>query len=202
MSKKKKNKWKYFDNKKSKKSGKKGRKSVYDKPKTKSVKPTLGKKEAKENKKILLAPVEIPSEFRKNRNKCNHAARTISVQEFKAMTPAYSAYTPMLEDVVGLFGEENVSVCKDCYDVLVDRSCVTFEQAHNSLVTLYAAVNVAVSNKKLGDGEVKRLNKLKALVEDFQPVLEIISKVVDDSPKDDVDDVSALNSTGVFVDPN
>ena len=101
MSKKsKKNKY-FYTSKDIKKKNKKGKKiKGYEAPKLKSVKPTLDKSDAKKNKKILLAPVEIPKEFIKNRAKCNHAGQVISVAEFKAMTPTYAAYTPMLDTIV------------------------------------------------------------------------------------------------------
>ena len=64
MSKKKK-KYKYFDSKKkdTKKKGKKGRRSAYKAPKTRDIKETLSKKEAKANKKVVVSPVDIPKEI-------------------------------------------------------------------------------------------------------------------------------------------
>ena len=134
---------KYFYSKSDKKSKKKGKKvKGYEAPKLKTVKPTLDKADAKKSKKILLAPVEIPKEFIKNRTKCNHAGNMISVAEFKAMTPTYAAYTPMLDTIVELFGEENCSICKSCFDVLVGKDQISVSDVLGSINTLSAAANM------------------------------------------------------------
>lgn len=212
MSKKKnkKNSWKYFDGgndkKKSGKKGKKGKRSVYEKPKFKTVKPTLSKKDAKTNKKVVLSPVEVPKEFRKNRLKCNHAARMITPEQYRAMTSTYAAYTPALERVVEKFGEEHVHVCKDCYDVLVDRNLVTSEDVYDAMTLLYVACNVAVANKRMKDDEVKAISKLKEVLDDFRPVLDILEKIEEEGSEaaTAVDDTASLNSNRntVFVGPD
>lgn len=182
----------YFKSSK-KKSGKKSKKSdgwkkngkYYDKPKLKSVRPTLDKKEVKKNKKTVLNPVEVPKDFRKNRLKCNHAGRIMSVSEYRNMTPTYAAYTPALERMVQLYGEENCCICRDCYDVLVKRREVTKDAVNDALTTLYAACNVAVANKRLKDDEVKEIAKLKGIIDDFRPVLDIIDQVEDIPAQED-----------------
>lgn len=213
MAKKKKNKkkdFKYFNSGKSSKKNKGGKKrsgkSAYSRPKMKSVKPTLSKKEAKANKKVVIAPVDIPKDFRKNRLKCNHAADTISVESYKALTPNYAAYTPALERVVQQFGPEHVCICKDCFDVLVDRDCVGADDVYEALTTLYVACNVAVSNRRLKDDEVKAIAKLKDVLNDFGPVMEILMKLEAEegrntSTNGGSSEESGLNDNSVFVDP-
>lgn len=208
MSKKKKKnkKLKYFGSEKKQKKNSKGKKrsgkSAYGKPKMKSVKPTLSKKEAKENKKIVMAPVDVPKEFRKNRLKCNHAADTITVDRYKALTPSWAAYTPALERMVEQFGPEHVCVCKDCYDILVDRDCVSAEDVYTALTTLYAACNIAVSNRRLKDDEVKAIAKLKEVLNDFAPVLDILGKIAEEEGRMDTSSTGAdLNDNSAFVDP-
>lgn len=178
MSKKKKLKY-YNGSKKKKKSGKKNS-SAYKRPKYKDIKSTLSKKEAKENKKIVLSPVDVPKEFRKNRLKCNHAGDLVGVDKYKAMTPNYAAYTPFLDQTVAKFGEDHVHICQSCYDVIVDRTCVDSEDVIDAMTTLYAAVNVAVANRRMKDDEVKELSKLKERLDDFRPVVEILSKLEED----------------------
>ena len=169
---------KYFYSKSDKKSKKKGKKvKGYEAPKQKTVKPTLDKADAKKSKKILLAPVEIPKEFIKNRTKCNHAGNTISVAEFKAMTPTYAAYTPMLDTIVELFGEENCSVCKSCFDVLVSKDQISVSDVLGSINTLYAAANMVVANKRMKDDEVKDIAKIKNDLEDWLKVADLLAEI-------------------------
>lgn len=183
MSKKHKN--KYFDTKKKDKKKKNARKSVYKAPKGRDIKETLSKKDAKANKKVVLSPVDVPKEFRKNRQRCNHAGSTISVAEYQNMTAAHAAYTPALERVTAMFGAENTSVCKSCYDVVVKRSCIDPSKVYDAITYLYAAVNVALANRKLKDDEVKELAKLKDIIFDFQPVLDTLDKIADDTETTD-----------------
>lgn len=178
MSKKKK-KYKYFDSKKkdTKKKGKKGRRSAYKAPKTRDIKETLSKKEAKANKKVVVSPVDIPKEFKKNRQRCNHAGASISAAAYQELTPTYAAYTPALDRVRDMFGDDNVSVCKSCFDVVVKQECITADNVYDCLTYLYAAVNVALANQKLKGDEVKDIAKLKDVIFDFAPVLEILHKL-------------------------
>jgi len=206
--KKKKNKgFKYFgsDSKKKKsgsKSKKRSGKSAYGKPKMKSVKPTLSKKEAKANKKVVISPVDVPKEFRKNRLKCNHAADTITIESYKNLTPSYAAYTPALERVVEQFGAEHTCICKDCFDVLADRTCVSPEDVYQALTTLYVACNIAVSNRRLKDDEVKSIAKLKEVLNDFSPVMDILVKLAAEEGAMDSESTDAgLNDNSVFINP-
>ncbi|WP_300944082.1 hypothetical protein [uncultured Duncaniella sp.] len=147
----------------SKKSGKKkgSKKSYYAEPKLKSVKPTLSKKDAKKNRKMLLAPVEIPEAFIKSRKSCNHVGDVLTVAEFKGMTPTYAAFTPMLDTMVGVFGEENVAVCAQCYDVLVNASAIDEAAFDKAIATLYAAANMAVSYNRMKPDEIKEIAKIR-----------------------------------------
>lgn len=198
MSKKKKNKKYYeiFGDKKTKKDKKSKKVKGYEKPRLKTVKPNLDKSDAKKNTKILLAPVEIPKEFIKNRNKCNHAGKTISVAEFKAMTPTYAAYTPQLDAIVDLFGEENVKICKSCYDVLVTKNLVSVSDVLDSVSKLYAAANIVVANKRMKDDEVKDIAKIKNDLADWMKIAELLSEVdtaVTDTVGDESAEISAEN---------
>lgn len=176
MSKKSKKKNKYF-NTKSKKDKKKSKKGYYEKPKFKTVKPSLEKKEVKENKKILLAPIDIPKTFRQNRTKCNHAGDLITVAEFKAMTPNYGAYTPMLDIMIEVFGEDNLAVCRSCYDVLVRGELITNDRISEALAILYGAANMVVSHKRMKNDEIKDLNKMKSDLQDWHGVMEAIAEL-------------------------
>ena len=180
----KKQQYKYFgsalDNSKKSKKGKKskGSKTVgYKEPKLTNIQPTLDKGGAKECRKIIQSPVDIPKEFQKNRRKCNHAAGTMSVAEFKAITPNYAAYTPALEQMVAKYGEENVRICRRCYDAVVARDAVDQEKVIDAMTTLYAACNVAVSNKRMKKDEVQKFAKLKESTEDFRLVVDILQKI-------------------------
>ena len=205
MSKKKK-KYKYFDNKKKdkKSKGKKGRRSAYKAPKTRDIKETLSKKEAKANKKVVVSPVDVPKDFKKNRQRCNHAGASISVAAYQEMTPAYAAYTPALDRVREMYGDENVSVCKSCFDVVVKQGCIDPDHVYDCLTYLYAAINVALANQKLKGDEIKDIAKLKDIIFDFAPVLDILNKLQpaeagDQSPSGGSSTGVDLNNNSAFV---
>lgn len=162
------------DTKKSKKKD-----SYYEKPTFKRVKPTLDKKDAKESKKILLAPVDIPKEFRKNRDKCNHAGDLLSTAEFKEMTPNYGAYTPMLDTMIKVFGANNVDVCKCCYDVTVNPECLSVDKIKEAVAILYAAANVVVSRKRMKNEEIKDIAEVKNNLKDWNDVIDEYIKLED-----------------------
>lgn len=200
MSKKKNKKLKYYNSskKKSKKASSKKAKSAYKKPRYKDTKPSLTKKEAKANAKIVKSPVDVPKEFLKNRRKCNHAGDMIQVAAYKALTPNYAAYTPMLDNIVQKYGEENVSICRSCYDAVVSRSEVTAEEMIDALTTLYVGVNAAVANRRMKDDEIKTLAKLKETLDEFRPVIEILEKLEDEDETED----SGSRSASSAVNPN
>lgn len=131
------------------------------------VKATLGKKDAKANRKIVMAPVEVPASFSKSRRECNHAGDTLTAAEFRNMTPAYSAYTPLLDEACGRYGEDHVHVCKACFDVLVDRDLINIDAIKGAMTTLYVASNMAVANIEMKDDEVEELNKAKDKMMNF-----------------------------------
>ena len=159
--KKNKNHFSAWDNLRSPKKDKKNKKS------DDGIKATLGKKDAKANRKIIMAPVEVPASFSKSRRECNHAGDTLSAAEFRNMTPAYSAYTPLLDEACGRYGEDHVHVCKACFDVLVDRDQITLDQIKGAMTTLYLASNMVVANVRMKDDEVEDLNKAKDKMMNF-----------------------------------
>ena len=197
MSKKKKKsgKGKYYESiysKRKKKDNKKKKNSYYGKPTFKTVKPSLSKKEAKESKKILLAPVDIPKDFMKNRAKCNHAGDLISVADFKAMTPNYGAFTPMLDQMIKTFGEENLAICKGCYDVVVKASLMSTEAMEDAIATLYAAANTILSRKRMKNSKnIEKISKIKNDLADWNDLVDRMGKLEDDNRLEDAADVSA-----------
>lgn len=197
MSKKKKKsgKGKYYESiysKRKKKDNKKKKSSYYGKPAFKTVKPSLSKKEAKESKKILLAPVDIPKDFMKNRAKCNHAGDLISVADFKAMTPNYGAFTPMLDQMIKTFGEENLAICKGCYDVVVKASLMSTEKMEDAIATLYAAANTILSRKRMKNSKnIEKISKIKNDLADWNDLVDRMGKLEDDNQLEDATDVSA-----------
>lgn len=197
MSKKKKKsgKGKYYESiysKRKKKDNKKKKSSYYGKPAFKTVKPSLSKKEAKESKKILLAPVDIPKDFMKNRAKCNHAGDLISVAEFKAMTPNYGAFTPMLDQMIKTYGEDNLAICKGCYDVVVKASLMSTEKMEDAIATLYAAANTILSRKRMKNTKnIEKISKIKNDLADWNDLVDRMGKLEDDNRLEDATDVSA-----------
>lgn len=168
-------------NRNSDKKGKNGKKSdsesVYSKPKTKKVRPTLDGKEVKQNRKLLQMPVEIPKEFRKNREKCNHVGSYLTVEEYKALTPLYAAYTPMLDQIIDVFGSSSVRICSLCYDVLVKPDEITAADIEKATTLLYASANKLVSHKKMDSSEVKDISKLKEALDDWMHLIPSLVKI-------------------------
>lgn len=167
----------YFnENSKSKKSKKSKKNSG---PKLKVVRPTIDHKDMKRARKIILAPVDIPKEFTKIREKCNHADKLITPQEFRNMTPAYSAYTPMLDAACRIYGEENVHVCKSCYDVLVNPDLISVEEVDQAVLTMYMAANKVLSMRRMKADEVKAINKIKTALADWNDVADELEHIED-----------------------
>lgn len=164
-----------------KKESKKSKKKdvYYEAPKLKSVKPSLEKKDIKEQRKIILAPVEIPKEFKKNRCKCNHAGDLMTVAEFKAMTPSYGAYTPMLDTAIQLFGEDNLAICASCYDVLINPGKVGTVELQQAIAMMYLTANVVLSRYRLKDDEIKKISKLREELCDWDQVKARLERLED-----------------------
>ena len=186
--------YKYFGSSKKKDDKKKKKSNKGSAPKFKTIKPTLDRKEIKQARKIVLAPVDIPKQFTKVREKCNHADKLITPAEFRAMTPAYSAYTPMLDLACDAYGDDAVFVCKSCYDVLVDRSKIDATDVTNAALVLYLAANKAVSLHRMKDDEVKAIAKLKSALAEWGDVADLIDKVDQEQP--------AVKQTNQSVDLN
>ena len=167
----------YYNSKAKDKKKKKNKKKEYDIPKFKMVQPSLGRKDAKIAKKIVLAPVDVPKAFLKVRRKCNHAGKLITVAEFKEMTPAYAAYTPMLDSMIMKYGEENVMVCKSCYDVIVEQSKIDAGDVDDAIMSLYAAANKVVSMHRMKDDEVEAIAKIKEGLTEWAEVSDLIYKI-------------------------
>lgn len=163
--------------KKNKSSGSKA--YSYKAPEYKQIKPSVTKKEAKEAKKIILEPVEVPKDFKKNRSRCNHAGTLITAAEFKDMTPTYAAFTPMLDAAVESYGEDNIRVCKSCYDVLVDPSKVSADGMRDSMLLMYLSINAIISRKRMRKEEIKELTKLRDSLSDWDHAVAVLRKLED-----------------------
>ena len=202
MSKKKKKNKDYYGYLKGKK-GKSNKKSMKKASrKFKTLQPTLSKKDGKANRKLICKPVKIDKDFLKSRAKCNHADGTLDIQEFKAMSPTATAYTPMVETLIEVFGEEHVQICARCFEAMVDRDQVTTDTVTEALAVLYAACGIVVANVRMKNDEVKEINKLKETLADFQPVLEFMAELEKKGSRNaSASDDSDLNSNaGVEVD--
>lgn len=156
---------------------KKKKKSKYDQPKLKTLSSSLDKKERKECYSILNIPIEVPKKFTKIRNKCNHVNRMITVAEYKAITPFYAVFTPMLDAMVAKYGEENIRVCSSCFDVLVSPNLVKGEDLRNAVSSLYSAANTLMITTRVKKGEIRDLNELKSSLSDWNEVIVQISEL-------------------------
>ena len=164
------------DKKKKKKDKEKGK----NKPSIKSVRPSLSSKDGKKNRKIVMRPIEVDKEFTKRRLRCNHADGIMTLDEFKSMSMTAPAFTPMMERVKGLYGPEHVHICARCMDVLVDADQISADAAVDALTTLYATVNSVVARTRLKEDEIKEINRLKDVVSDFIPVVDLLQQIETD----------------------
>lgn len=171
----------YFDNPRKKgKKDKKDKKSAYKEPKLKSVKPSLDNKDIKAGRKILRTPVEVPKQFRKNREHCNHAGKLMTVEKYKQLTPNYAAYTPALDLMCRVFGEENLRICGSCYDVLVSSDSVESDDINSAVATLYGAANAALTGQRLKEKEIEEIAKARdGLMENWLFIREIVEKIAE-----------------------
>lgn len=176
---------KYFGNKKSysEHSSKKGKKNksknkdYYKSPKLKTVHPSLDKHDSKDMYKIVTRPVEVDEKFVKGRTKCNHAGDLIAPSKFRAMTASYGAYTPMLDIACRIFGEDNVSVCGQCYDVLIKPSMVGTAELEQASAMMYLAANVVLSRYRMKKDEIKKISKLRDALSDWDRVIARLDKL-------------------------
>lgn len=164
--------------------GKKNKKTKFVKDETpkykkfKKAKETLSKKERKFLKKQINKPIKVDKDFIELRDKCNHSCDRITVEEFCAKNVAFNAYTPMLSNLVNVFGEENVSICKNCYEALVDASCIpTVEDVAKCATILYAACNF-MKQTTANKGEIKSLTKLQENLGKFSDVMPLLEKAI------------------------
>lgn len=171
MSKKRKGKKSYFTyDVETKKTGKKNKgkdiQAKESKPKHKKIKLSITDKDININRKIIHAPVEVPKDFIKIRQRCNHILKDkdeyMTVEKYKTTTPAYGAYTPMLDTIVATFGEENVHVCPYCFEVMVDPNIIGIDTCENAVAVLYAMATTLVNNKtRKKKDEIEEINKIK-----------------------------------------
>ena len=202
MSKKKK-KNRYYATLDGKKKGK-GHKKSMDKAlrKAKTVQPSLSKKESKAMRKEMEKPFVVDKDYLRLRYKCNHADGNLSVADYRAKYPGKAdAYTPMLQSMVDLFGEENVRVCAHCFEAVVNRNMVSLEDVKTAITTLYAAAGVVVANVRMKKDEIKEVNKSKDSLAKLQPIVDFMTEFEEkgsSNPKasDNVD----LNSVGMTID--
>lgn len=214
MSKKRKSKKSYFsyeveDKKSSKKNKGKTLRAKESKAKHKKIKLSITDKEIIANRKIIHAPVEVPKGFIKVRQRCNHILKGedayMTVEKYKATTPAYGAYTPMLDTMVDTFGEENVHVCPYCFEVLLNPEVIDIDTCNNAVAVMYAmAADLVNSKSKKKKDEIEEINKLKDrlavwknLIGKYEKVLEKraaeeTTTAEDDSSSNEM--ISALNS--------
>lgn len=171
MSKKRKGKKSYYsyeaEPKKSEKKNKgKAIRAKESKPKYKKIKLSITDKDIGTSQKIIHAPLEVPKDFTKIRQRCNHILKGkddyLTVGEYMLTTPAYGAYTPMLDTIAGTFGEQNVHVCPYCFEVLVDPDVIDVDTCENAVAVLYAMANTLVNNKdRKKKDEIEEINKIK-----------------------------------------
>lgn len=162
----------------------KGRNAEYNTPAFGSIRPSLSGREAKLSTKSVLAPVEVPKEFRKNRLRCNHAGALISPAEFKAMTPAYAAFTPLLDAAIETYGEDNVAICRSCYDVLVNTGDITSTGMRDSVLRLYLSANLILAHKRMTKDEIKELAGMRDGLTDWDHAIFTLRKLEEDGTID------------------
>lgn len=172
--------WHNIEEEKSKKEKKREKKLAMQRnssyPSMRRIKLSLDTKDIKKNKKIINQPIEVPKEFKNNRSRCNHADGMISVEEFKQLTPAFAVFTPQLNRVCRMYGEENVSICKACYDTIVDVDLLDVEQIDKAMAILYTAANCVLSGNRLKTEEIQEINRLKNSLHKWEAMIPLLTK--------------------------
>lgn len=159
------------------KSDKKKKKKNKDKDRDigfKANRASIDRKEAKTARKIVLAPVKVPDAFADVRKSCNHAGKSMSVAEYKAMTPSYTAYTPMLDRALAQYGEDSLSVCAGCFDVIPKYDLIAAEEVLDAMTVLYLAANKVLMLKRLNGDEIKEITKLRESLKGWREIAEEI----------------------------
>lgn len=161
--------------------------------------PDLSITKSERNAMLALAkkPVEVPEENQKIRNSCNHQTRLLTIDEFDQC--GYSrSIVPMLDQMIQVFGKNNVMICSACYDIVLNHKSINADDVKKAICTLYAAANFVVSNGDIKKGEIKAYAQTKnKILEDWQPILDLYRSLTsDDTSEHNVpnDDISALNA--------
>lgn len=190
-------------------SGKKGKKGKGNKKdlkksmkKTKTVHPTLTKKDGRVMRKELEKPLKVDKDFTKNRTRCNHADGTLSAQEYRSKYPGKAeAYTPMLQTMIDLYGEENIRICDRCYEVMVNRDQVSADDVKAAIATIYAGAGIAVANVRMKKDEVKAINKSKKLLDEFGVIIDDLEELEEKGSRNaGAGDAENLNDVGMTID--
>lgn len=185
----------------SKKKDKKKR-NKRDKDKKRSIRvrtPDLSitKNERNAMKALAKKPIEVPEENQKIRNSCNHQTKLLTIDEFDQN--GYSrSIVPMLDQMIQVFGKNNVMICSACYDVVLNHKSINIDEVKKAICTLYAAANFVVSNGDIKKGEIKAYAHTKnKILEDWQPILDLYRELINDNASENHssdDDISALNA--------
>ena len=133
--------------------------STWSRPKLLRVKPTLSDKDVKQSERIVEQIPKINKELLKNREECNHCQDVMSVAEFREKPNSY--VTPLLDQYVEVFGEQNVALCKGCYEVLAKDSQIDLTKTNNAFILIMAAIDHLTANMRMDKKELHRMKEYK-----------------------------------------
>lgn len=149
--------------KKTKKKNKKYKyknKDAYKKPVKKTVTESLSKKKIKKAASIVGKKPKISEKLIEIQNNCNHAGVVIGIPEYKSLSVMPGVYTPRLDLIEQVFGDNKTCVCASCYQVLVDPSVISVDKAREAIAMLHAVVTAILPRKKMKEQEIEKFNTL------------------------------------------
>lgn len=149
--------------------------------KGRSIKPTLSKKEAKKVRKFAQEYPEVTPKIADIRAKCNHANDVISIEEY---TQYPNHYNPTLDLMVDAFGPNDVSICADCFEPLLDKSIVNESNLRAAVATIVGTINYITPRVKMSEEELAKHSAKKAKL---MKLLNVLLEELQDAYKHDED---------------
>lgn len=139
--------------------------------KAKHLSPSLKKKEAKAIEKFANRYPDMPGKIAGIRARCNHAAKTMSLAEYNEFP---NHYNPTLDLMIDAFGEQQVVICRDCMEPMVDAGIANEGNLKVSIATLIGIINYIEPRVKMSEKELIKHYEKK------QKLLDLLSTLTDE----------------------
>lgn len=134
--------------------------------KLKNVKPSLDKKDVRDVHRAAEKPIKLPKQIEEAREVCNHVQETYSVPAFNKEFEGRPYLAKNLDMYARMFGEENLGICKGCFEVMVDRKLITVDETQRAFLLILAAMNHLMANYRMKKKELKELKSSEQMIEE------------------------------------